>query len=257
MSGKAELKLTEDLIREALRLELDCIEIPPVDRAWHRVRSRLDQTPPSMRKPVIAWSRLAVVAAACLVIVLGGIGVFRDVQFSSPAADISEMPIGIDPGEEAAMLETEDTSGDDLTIMHQNDTRETKILPAFFAGPDPMPPDWMPLIAEEFVLNEAILLGVPEGPEYRGAYYSGNSADLLLVRSAEAGEDLALFINLLGRYIGFYLEDMGETNGFTRLAVSELPGLAWQNNGQNQALLTTSGFITEEELKSIASMIIE
>jgi len=165
------------------------------------------------------------------------------------------MPIRVDSVEDVAMLEAAGSPDEDLTIMHQNDAEAAKTLPPVLANIDPAPPDWMPLIAEEFILNEVLLLGDPEGPEYSGAYYSGSSADLLWVKSAETDEDLASFINYLGRYIGFYAEDRGAINRFTRLAAAELPGLAWQKDGHNQALLAISGFITEEELKSIASII--
>jgi len=255
MSGNTESRLTEDLIRLALRLELDCIETPPVDRAWQRVRSGLGQTRSPIKKQSFGWSRLAAVAAACLVIVIGGIGVFRTVQFFSPAAEVADMPIRVDSVEDIVMLEAADSPVEDLTIMHQDDAEAVKALPSVLADIDPVPPDWMPLIAEEFIFMEAVLLGAPDGPEYQGAYYSGSSADLLWVKSAETDEDLAYFINYLGRYSGFYPEDRGAINRFTRLAAAELPGLAWQKDGHNQALLAISGFISEEELKSIASII--
>lgn len=278
MSGKSELKLNDDLIREALRLELESIEAPPAGKVWQRIEAGLDQTRPSFRRPVFGWSRLAAVAAVFLVIVLGGISVYRIMQFPSPSADFSELPVG--SGEEVAMLEADDAAEveedvgvaalieddagitDDHTAIieddpmnAENDLRTAGAVPSLTAEPDPSPPDWPLPVIEDLVLNKTIILSAAGGPEYQGALYSRSDAELLWVNSAVADEDLTLFIDYLGRYIDFDLQDSGKINGFTRLTAAELPGLAWQKDGRNQALLVISGLLTTEELINIAAAV--
>ena len=262
MSGKSELKLTDDLIREALYLELEAVKAPPSDKIWQRIESGFDQTRPSAKRPVYSWSRLAAVAAACLVILFGSIHVARIIQFSNPAADFADLPI--DSGEEVALLAVEEAPAeeveivaaakDDDTGLAEIDAGETEDdLWAARAEPDLSPADWPLAIVDDLILNKTVILVGAGGPEYQGAIYSSSDAELLWVKSALADENLALFIDYLGDYINFTLHDMGETNGFTRLEAVELPGLAWQKDGLNQALLVISGSITGEDLKNIAS----
>lgn len=261
MSEKSELKLDDDLIRKALQLEFEAVKAPPSDQVWQRIESGLDQTRPPAKRPAYSWSHLAAVAAACLVIVFGTIHVSRIIQFSGPAADFADLPV--DSGEEIAMLAVEEAPADEVevaTAPKDDDAGLTGIYPgesnddllAARAESDSPPIDWPPSVGRDIILSKTIILVADDGPEYHGALYSSSDAELLWVRSAAVGEEMATFIDYLGSYIAYSLEERGVTNGFTRLELVELPGLAWQEDGLNQALLVISGSTTEEDLKDIA-----
>jgi len=285
MSGKPELKLTDDLIREALHQELLSVEAPPAEIVWRRIESGLDLPRSSLHKPFYSWNRLAAVAAAFLIIVAGGIGLSRITRFSAPAADLSEMQAG--SGEEIAMLEADEevsaerevsvTAKEDAAAPAEADQVESAAGQDMVAADQDVakaddtrvalaeiPPDteednglteWPPVIADGFRLSRTLILGAPGGPQYPGAIYRGNDLELLLVKSAEQNEDLPTFIDYVEKYIGFDLQEVGGLNGFIHLTMAEQPGLAWQKSNLNQALLVISGSITEEELKEIAIMV--
>jgi hypothetical protein len=287
MSAKPELKLTDDLIREALHQEFLSVDAPPTDRVWRRVESGLARPRSSLHKPFYSWNRLAAVAAAFLIIVAGGIGLSRITQFSAPAVDLSEMPVG--SGEEIAMLEADEevsaerevsvAAKEDAAVPAEADQVESAADQDVAAADQDVakaddarvamaetPPDteedngnglteWLPVIADGFMLSRTVILGTPGGPQYPGAIYRRNDLELLLVKSAEQDEDLPTFIAYVEEYIGFDLQEVGGLNGFIHLTMAEKPGLAWQKSNLNQALLVISGSITEEELKEIAIMV--
>lgn len=249
MSEKQEMKLIDDLIREALHLELECIETPPSAKVWRRIESRFDQPRSSLKWRTFSWSRAAAVAAACLVIVLGGISVLRNAQFSAPAADY-EMAVG--SGEETALLQSEDEK-EGFSVSQEDDQRAVQNGQPFFTEPDLSPPDWPSALLADYLFGEALLLISGGEPHYHGARYFGSDADLLLVESGSDIETIDSFINLLGRHIGVELQVVDEADGYTRLTAPELTGLAWQKEGRNQALLVVSGYISVEELEKIAA----
>ena len=249
MSEKQEMKLIDDLIREALHLELECIETPPSAKVWRRIESGFDQPRSSLKWRTFSWSRAAAVAAACLVIVVGGISVLRNAQFSAPAADY-EMVVG--SGEETALLQGEDEKAG-FSVSQEDDQRAVQNGQPLFTEPDPSPPDWPSALLESHLFGEALLLTSGGEPYYHGARYFGSDADLLLVESGLDLETFDSFINMLGRHIGVELQVVDEADGYTRLTMLELPGLAWQKEDRNQALLVVSGFITVEELEKIAA----
>lgn len=287
MSEKPELRLTDDLIREALHQELLSIEAPPADRVWQRVESGLVQTRSSQRKPVYSWNRLAAVAALFLIVIAGGIGLSRITHFSTPAADFSEMQVG--SGEEIVVLEADaevsaeaereasaaakedsaapveadqaeaadqDVTAADQDMAEADDASREKPaepLPGVTEGNDLTL--WPPVIADSFMLSRTVILKTPGGPQYSGAIYRDSDLELLLVKSAEQDEDLSTFIDYIEEYLGIDLQEVGDLNGFIHLIMAELPGLVWQKSNLNQALLVISGSITGEELKEIAIMI--
>jgi len=87
MTAKKGISYREELIKEALRRELDSIEPPPPELMWRRIQSRLGQ---KARAPVpllrrIAWQRYSAAAAALFIFLLGGLGIYRALQAPDPS----------------------------------------------------------------------------------------------------------------------------------------------------------------------------
>lgn len=249
MPDKSSPNLNDDLIREAVKQEIEYIEAPPAGPAWARIESRLEQPRSSIKKRrfSLTWSRAAAVAAACLILTLGGIGIYRTVDFSAPLADLGMAPESAD---EVGALRTDN---DSFEADEPEETVADSDRQVTLAEADPLPPDWPVVLPGDFRLSEELLLVDAGAPEYSGAIYHNDGMTLLLVKSEDPGEDIHTFLNHLDDHLMLELHDLERTNGFIRLTVEDRPGLAWQDNGVNQALLVLFGFIPEEDLEEIAA----
>ncbi|MGM0687976.1 MAG: hypothetical protein ACQESO_00155 [Bacillota bacterium] len=253
MSKKSNLKLYDDLIRKAVAMEIDCIEVEQAGKAWQNIESKLEQSRPSYRPRFLGftWGRAAAVAAACLVLVAGGLGIFRTAQHSVPLAD-SEMPA--EQADEIGVLRVEDDV--DLTETTEKEAgRGEHDLQVFLGVPDPMPPAWPQSLPGDYMLDEEIIFIEAGEPEYRGAIYFSSNTALLLVKSEVHGQGIPEFLDHLGDHIKAELGDIDLLNRYTYISVEEHPGLAWQDNGGSQALLVLFGDIDIEELKRIAAFL--
>lgn len=253
MSEKSNLNLHDNLIRKAVAMEIDCIEVEQTGKAWQSIESKLKQSRPSYRPRFFgfAWGRAAAVAAACLVLVAGGLGIFRTVRHSVPLAD-SEMPAEQVDG--IGVLRVEDDV--ELTETTEKEAgRGDYDLQVFLGVPDPLPPAWPQFLPGDYMLDEEIIFIEAGRPEYRGAIYFSSNAALLLVKSEVPGEGITEFLDHLGDHIKAELGDINQVNRYTYIAAEEHPGLAWRDNGGSQALLVLFGDIDRKELEIIAAFL--
>jgi hypothetical protein len=259
MPGIEKIKLTDDLIREALQCEIDSIIIPSADEAWIGIEAVLAD--PRLQRPAkrrfYTWYRMATVAAACLLVVLGAAGLFRAAQFSAPLADtemIADSEIGFGGADDMAALQVEDLPAEAEADATKDESIKIFVeeIPPLLGEIDPMPPDWPLSLPEDYALGEAIILFAGGEPFYQGAFYNDADADLLLVKSSVADEDLELFLDHLGRHLQLNLFPVGKTEEFTVFTFEESSGLARQTADGNQALLDLSGSISSEELVNMA-----
>ncbi len=252
MSGNKRAEINDALIREALQQEIDCVEVLAKDRTWENITSSLDKKRSSVKRRSFTWSRAAAVAAACLVLVLGGIGIFRNLDMGVPLADTETVPEAAD---EFGVLEVEektDQPGDfNDSLRHAED--EDSEFPIVKA--DPSPPDWPSELHGDYMLGEALLLTGAGQPNYSGAIYFNGGVSLLLVEKEINEKDLFGFTEHLGGHMQVALQDIERANGFIRFSVNERIGLAWQKDDRNQALLVLSGNVEKQELKNIAASI--
>lgn len=246
--------LLENIIREAVYSEIEAIDTPAVDRAWKKIEPKLINTRPSSARSVrFNWSRAAVLAAACLVIVIGGFGIFINIQTSAPLADSYEAADAI---EEVGALVFEDEAEETFTLEADDRAALPEAPPdqvIALSEPDPAPPDWSETLDGDYSFGQALLLPEAEEPLYRGAIYYSDDIDLLLVKSKGTVTSMQVFLEQLEEYMNFSLENVREINGFISFTVEERPGLAWNDNGHSQALLVLSGHLVEDELAKIAS----
>ncbi|MBW6463476.1 MAG: hypothetical protein ACNA7Z_03105 [Dethiobacteria bacterium] len=254
MSEQPIGKLNDDIIREAIKLEVESIDAPHQSVVWQKIESRLE-TP--RRASVFGlrrfpWNRLAAVAAIFLVVILGGIGLFRTVQFgSAPAAD-GLSPVIMD--DEITISEVEDDLSEEMVaaVQESEDTVSIESVTPPAGETEQKRPEWALVLAEGYRLSNTIILSDDSESLYDGAFYQGDSAELLLVRAEPTGESLEQFIVSLGIMIGAELNVVGERNGYLHFETFEMPGLAWQKEYLNQALMVTSGNIDIIELELIA-----
>lgn len=250
--------LDDSLIREAVINEIDCIDAPAIDRAWKKIEPQLNNTrSSSVRAMRFNWGRAAALAAACLVVVLGGYAIFINMQTAVPLAD-SLVPA--DVVEEVGTLAFEDEAEESFTFEVDDRAALPDSLPEPLPGqvivpsePDPSPPDWSETLDGDYSFGQALLLPEAEEPLYRGAIYYSDDVDLLHVKSKETITSVQVFLDQLEEYMNFSLENVREINGFISFTVEERPGLAWKDNGHSQALLVLSGHLVEDELAKIAS----
>lgn len=249
MTGRKEPMLTDDLIREALHLELEAVEPPPADKIWLRIEAGLPSKTSDARRRFTSFNRYAALAAAaCLLLVLGGAGVFQIMQVASPGAEYGRAE---DAVEEVVALDAENDSISGLEYI-EDDAAGT-VLPSFLDEADPSPPLWNISPAEDFVLGEAVLLKAGGRPYYHGAVYRGIEVELLWVKAKSDDQELKQFVKHLVLHLQAEPKTMEVVNGYVFFVAAEKAGLAWQQAGRNQALWILYGFIPDEELKSIAT----
>lgn len=252
-SDVRKVNLTDELIREAVKLELDSVDVPLPSEAWKRIEAELAQPRVTSAKRSFSWSTLAAAAAVFLVLAIGGMGLFRSMQFGIPAADL-EMPPAA--GEEIAMLQVEDDIAEDsIGIMEENGSRVTDELPLMTAEAESEPEHeaWPLLLAEEYFLSSTVIFDSEDNPPISGAYYRSIDAELLFARADTSEMPLTGFIELLGSGIGAELEVINQSDGYVYFETLKMPGLAWQGESQNQALMVVSGSLDVSILKDIAS----
>ncbi len=243
--------ISDDLIREALVREIDCVESSPSEDTWKKIESSLQKTRPSSKQRWFTWSRAAALAAACLVMVLGGIGIYRNLETAVPLADSEIAP---EEAEDVGIFGVED-GVEQPGVLEEGTGRAVPGLELVIGEPDPAPPDWPHSLPGDYTLGETILITEAGDPFYSGAVYYYANTSLLLVEEETVGKDLAEFIDHLEGHLQVALLDLEEVNGFIRFTVDERLGLAWQKNDRNQALVVLSGFEAKGELKNIARSI--
>ena len=257
MPGMEKMKLNDELIREALQLEVDSIDVPSAAEAWLGIEARLadNRLQLPLKRRFHNWQRMATLAAACLLVVLGTAGLFRAAQFSAPLADsemIADSEMGLGGGDDMVAMQVEDLPAEAEAPKDDSVKIFVEEIPPPLGEIDPLPPDWPLSLPADYALGEAIILFAGGEPFYQGAIYYGVDADLLLVKSGVAGEDLDLFLEHLGRHLQLNLLPAGKTEEFMVFTFEENSGLARQTADGNQALLDLSGSVSPEELVSTA-----
>jgi hypothetical protein len=252
-SDQRTVNLTDELIREALKLELESCDIAIPAEAWQRIEDDLNQARVTSRRRPFSWSTLAAAAAVFLVIAIGGMGFYRSMHYGIPAADADMRPAA---GEEIAMLQIEDEVADDsIGIMEENGLETTGDLPTMIAEAEfsSAYDEWPPSLGEEYLLSNTVIIDLEDHPPVNGAYYSSNNAELLFARVDSSEIPVSVFIELLAVGIGTLPEIIEDAEGYLYLEALNMPGLVWQDENQYQALIVVFGSLDVSNLKDIAS----
>lgn len=289
--GKPE-KFNDELIREALARDFESIEAPPADECWRRIEAGLHGRRSPGQKPGFGWARYTAVAAAVLLLIaLSSIGILQVTDIAAPMAEeapLEEVQVEKTPGEEAPVedalvedapveeapveevpveeapvratdektdaLQVEETEApeeaEEFEVALEEETAEPA---AFEVAADPSPPEWEQVINGNLHFEEAVLLNAGDGPDYQGAVYRGEEEKLLWVKSQVEQEKPNSFIEHLVEHIQAESLKIEVINGYIYFEVAGQPGLAWQEDDQNQALVVLSGLISRQELENITS----
>ncbi len=276
MNEKELFNLDDNLIRRALALEIDSVEPPAADRMWRAIEKGLAKKQAPVGRTFPGWFRYAgLAAAACLVIVLGSVGLFRAVQFASPAAEfdaalefetVSETEALVEPD---AKLETPA----DVTALETGEEEDEEARVPAAAQPEPeavgeelmtaaglesdsvLLPPWPEQLGSDYTFSEEIILPLTDGEPLQVALYSGQEHDLLFVRSATPGEDLQLFVERVGQQMQFPINNFLTEENNLFFSAGGYTGLANQSNGLNRAIMAPFGAVEKEQLISLAALI--
>jgi len=285
LKKNAELYPEDNLIREALRLEFESLEPLAAEKAWPNIEAALDRKIPEPKsfKLQSSWFRPAgLIAAACLILVLGGFGLFRSYQLSSPAPDLKPEPEFV-----AVAGDTEDTqetinaaeaeAATEGTTNQVFEDRESEELFAATAEEEPKALEiedpveeqeliedgdetltvgviWPEQLGDSFLLEDEIILPAEEEERYDVAIYRGEEHDLLLVGSEIPGEEITTFIEKLGEQFNFPIKEIAAENGFTYFAAGGYSGLAFKQGEFYRAVLAPAETAKKEQLKEIAAL---
>jgi hypothetical protein len=289
LKKNAELYPNDSLIREALGLELDCVEPPAVEKVWPAIEATLDRRMRNGFNVQSSWLRYAgIAAAACLLIFLGGFGLFRSFQLSAPRSELGADPesdtVAIDDQETpgvgaAAELETAMENTEDLDLarpkteelftaaaeedIEAGEKQESGTEQDLIEGQEPtqdgretvtVPVIWPDQLGESYLLAEEIILPAEEEERYKVAIYSGQEYDLLLVGSEMLEENIETFVEKIGEQFNFPIKKIASENGFIFFEAGGYTGLAFKQGQFYRAILAPSETAKKEQLKEIAAL---
>ncbi|MDW7740051.1 MAG: hypothetical protein SCJ97_08365 [Bacillota bacterium] len=255
MADNNERLLHDELIRKALHMECDCVDTPPADVMWQRIEKCLDKPRPAPKQLGFNWSRLAAVAAVFLVVVLGGLGLFRSLQTGIPAAD-SLIPPG--EMEESVALHEEDDGGT-VGIFAEESARNGVQDYSFLGEEDNLPPDRPVDLPFGLILGDQIILRNAGEPFFQAALYSSEQYEILWAEDDTENLDLVEFVKHLightGRITGGSELITDEVNGKLYFESGDYNGIAWQEGNEHQALLSLNGFFEVDKFIFLAEAV--
>lgn len=229
--------VSDELLREALRCELNDIEPPPPEMMWNRIQDGLSRgkkaAPPRRR---LNWFNFSAAAAALLVFVIGTVHLYNNLQLRAPQDEISIM-----------RSESSDffSAGNDCTEM--TDRPYDWLVPV-----DPSKRASLPLpdsINEHFVLEQAGTRQGPGGEQYDMAIYSSeDDVRLFWVSAVSTDPDLLLFLVGLSTCMEVEFVTAEPTGGVLYFSVDDRPGLAWHEDGFTYAVWVITGDLSHETL---------
>ncbi len=261
-------KLNDDLIREALDRDFESVKTPPADKCWLRIEAELRGQRHLRQNRGVGWTRYAAAAAVgLLAIALSSLGIMQMTDFASPMveeeAPVDEAPARAADEEMVALeveedLETPPEEAEDVEIFAEEETASVEEeaeseLPTFEMAVDASPPEWEENLNDELFFEEAVLLSAGEGPDYHAAIYRGEEEMLIWIKSKVEEERTASFIENFGEHIRLEPRQIEVVNGYIYFEVAGQPGLAWQEDDQNQALVVISGSVSLEQLEKISA----
>lgn len=215
----------EEIVREALRRELDVVPPSPPEQAWSGIRAAiLSKRERSFFSPggVFSWRRLTAAAAVLLLLAGGGLALSRSPLLA---------PLG--------------RSGCDSAQPEAGDNGAMEMCAEEKGGLPPLAP------GSGFALEQAGESGLlTEGEHYPAALYRRGDETLLWACDSSSSKDLQDFVAELGRQLGFEIKmASGERNYnqcenlYLEFTAGEHPGIAWCEAEGFQAYLVLSGSV--------------
>lgn len=244
MPEKRRGQITDVMLREAVRQELDGVEPPPPEQMWQGIQARLAGRRPGLAaspRRRISWRRLSAAAAVLLVLLLGGLGFYRTLDrggfhFLSSSPEAGE-----------ARLLAPDKAMDSADFGEEAAPEAASIQD-----------EWPPPAVNGFSLAQLSETETGPGESVLVARYARGAETLFWARmEAHPLPDLALFPDRLHERLDLPVTVTGEDNGLLYLAVGDSLGLAWLEaaDGSLQALWNPDGALEPEALREILERI--
>jgi len=271
LNEKSKITFNDDLIRRALQIDIESVEPPAADIMWRNIEACLDSVPAPLKKTTPIRIRYAALAiAACLLLVFGGIGLVRVVQFDFPASEFSAEEEIIALGEEerleksdlaesgaaeAPVVAADGSETEMVTVVEFKEGSAKDQITAAVSPPteEAAMPLWPATLGKvHFFSEEIVLPPVEEGP-LRVALYTGPDHDLLLVSSNTAQEDSSGFVEKISLQMQFPINDIQYKDGNLFFAAGGYNGLVFQHDGMTWAILAPYSTINKEQLINLAA----
>ncbi|MBS3948654.1 MAG: hypothetical protein KGZ57_10265 [Dethiobacter sp.] len=179
--------VTDDLIREALRREIDSIEAPSTEAAWQRLqlhRGAFTSAPDEPVRRIRPWARFSALAAALLLFFFGGWGVYRTLYPGDfHGAD------GRTPESDYAEIMTAEESDERIAESYTAQT-----VSGYLAGWAPAEDikegdNWPPAALGGYTREEIFTREADSGAIYLAALYTRDSELLLWIQSDAASRE--------------------------------------------------------------------
>jgi hypothetical protein len=288
LNKKDNVVIDDNLIRRALQLEIESVEPPAAGQLWRSIEARLDHPPVSLKKPAPVWIRYAgLAAAACLLLIFGGIGLMRVAQFASPAneydaaaefltedeeerlsasdsapSEISDEPLDSATGietkpDEKAGQQAEESTPVTVAGVEEETEDDQFIVAATPSTDDPVGETrmllWPDKLGEDYLFSEEIVLPPVEEDPLRVALFSNSEHNLLLV-SLEALEDNPIdFVEKVGLQMQFPINDVQYQDDYLFFVAGGYNGLVFQQDGVTRAIMAPLNSIKKEQLIDLAA----
>ncbi len=288
MNKKGKQLIDDNLLRRALQLEIEAVVPPAADKMWRTIETRLGHSSKPMKNVAPVWIRYTgLAAAACLLILFGGIGLIRVAQFTSPVteyddaakfmiADEEEHVAAADPvvSESAAVdnrgVEAKMKTKPDILAERQNGetgtvaVAETDDKPAdnqvTIAATTPAGssieadmPQWPETLGEGYFFSGEIVLPPVEEEPLKVALYSSSEHEILLVSLDAAEIDPLDFVKTIGLQMQFPISGFQYKDDYLFFVAGGYNGLVFQHDGRTSAILAPLRTINKEQLIGLAA----
>jgi hypothetical protein len=274
LNEKDKNVIEDNLIRRALQLEIESVEPPAADKMWRSIEAQLDHPPVPLKKIAPVWIRYAgLAAAACLLLIFGGIGLVQVVQFASPAAEHDAAAEFLAVDEEESLTAFDSASSDnpdermdtaagtetkpDAKVEQQDEKPETATSAVAPPTDDPVAETmmflWPETLGEDYLFSEEIVLPPVEEEPLRVALYRGPEHDLLLVSLEALTENPIDFVEKIGLQMQFPINDFQYSDNYLFFVSGGYNGLVFQHDGMTRAILAPLNKITKEQLIDLAA----
>ena len=188
-----------------------------------------------------SWSRFAAVAAALLLVCLGGLGIYKGFDFSGSDGARALMESAADSAGEAGDAYAEDNGAGEEQSFFGGRGVEICALPG---------EDYFPAAsAAGFTLAETVVLETKSGAGAAAAVYTRGSDSLLWLKTDnQAAGD---FTGTLAEMLATAVELTGTDGSLTRLEIGGRPALSWESEGSRLLIWDLSRTLTETGLRSL------
>jgi len=230
----------DELIRAAVYRELNSVEAPPAEEAWQRFQSRRAAATPAPAHRFHPWRRYSALAAALLLFIFGGYGIFRTLTGDGFYRNFS---IGLAERDSAdALIAASPAEGEgEESIDYGAPFSFDGWQPLQRSGESDLQP---PGNLDGYAQVAAYTREAQSGITYHAALYTREESALLWVQAAGVTQDR--FLKDLEQLLQMPFSVAAHTESADRSTPGNGPYLVWEKDGSRYLLweLEGSGDVT-------------